>query len=54
MTSSEVIVSLIGTPTGTCSWLISRWPVGCWIFHIHCLPVTKYSTASAGGRNMPK
>ncbi len=40
MTSSEVSISLMGRPTGTCSSSISRWPSGCWIFHIHCLPTT--------------
>ena len=37
-TSSEVRVSFTGTPTGTCSSLISRWPVRCWTFHIQRLP----------------
>ncbi len=54
MTSSEVIVSTMGRPTGTCSSLISRFPSGCWIFHIHCLPTTKYCAASAGGRDCVK
>ncbi len=40
MTSSEVIISLTGRPSGTCSSLISRWPSGCWNFHIHCLATT--------------
>ena len=34
--------------------MISRLPVGCWNFHIHCLPVAKYSVASAGGRDWSK
>src|SRR5215475_10820259 len=54
ITSSEVMVILIGVPTGTWSSLISRRPSGCWIFHIHCLPTTVYSTALAGGRAIVK
>ncbi len=49
MTSSEVIRSFTGLPSGTWSSLISRFPSGCWIFHIHCLPTTVYCTAFAGG-----
>src|ERR1700730_4633951 len=48
MTSSEVIVSLTVWPTGMCRWLISRLPLGCSNFHIHCLPVAQYSTAPGG------
>ena len=40
MTSSDVMISFTGRPTGTCSSLISRWPSRCWNFHIHCLPTT--------------
>ena len=38
-----------GRPIGTCISLISRTPSGCCTFHIHCLPTTKMSIASAGG-----
>ncbi|MNL49364.1 hypothetical protein D3C87_1722910 [compost metagenome] len=54
MTSCEIIVSLIGRPTGTWRALISRWPPGCSSFHIHCLATTAISSASAGGRRMSK
>src|ERR1700679_37284 len=50
MTASEVMVSLTGTPTGTCISLISRTPSGCWMCHIHCLPTTNISTEDSGGR----
>src|SRR5262245_19178849 len=50
ITSSEVSVSLTGTPTGTCSSLISRWPVMCWIFHIQRLPTTWICIESFGTR----
>ena len=40
ITSSEAMVSRMGRSTGTCSSFISRCPSECWIFHIHCLPVT--------------
>ena len=48
--SSEVITSLTARPTGTCSSLISRWPVGCCSFHIQRLPTTLTVIASSGGR----
>src|ERR1700728_309840 len=54
MTSSDVIVNLTGTPTGTCSSLISRTPSGCWMCHIHCLPITKISVEAEGGREFSK
>src|SRR6202044_175984 len=54
MTSSEVIVNSTGTPTGTCSSLISRTPSGCWMCHIHCLPITKISVEADGGREFSK
>src|ERR1700691_6108653 len=54
MTSSEVMVSFTGTPTGTCSSLISRTPSGCWMCHIHCLPITKISVEADGGREFSK
>src|SRR5579864_7134137 len=54
MTSSEVIVSSIGTPTGTCSSLISCGPSVCCSFHIHCLPTTKISCDASGGRELRK
>src|SRR5437867_2584563 len=50
MTSWLVMRSLTGRPRGTCSSLISRRPWGCWVFHIHCLPMTYISIASLGGR----
>src|ERR1017187_3141611 len=50
ITSSEVIVSLMGWLTGTCSSLISSTPSGCCNFHIHCLPTTKISVEALGGR----
>ena len=43
------MVNFTGTPTGTCSSLISRGPSGCCKCHIHCLPTTKIST-ELGGR----
>ena len=49
ITSSLVITSSVGWPTGTCSVLISRTPSSCWIFHIHCLPTTYTRWAWAGG-----
>src|ERR1700722_1404832 len=52
MTSSDVIVSLTGTPNGTCSSLISRGPSGCCRCHIHCLPTTNISIEALGGREL--
>src|SRR5712664_3095378 len=49
ITSSDVIVSLTGRPSGTCNSLISRCPSGCSAFHINCLPVTNISIAPGGG-----
>src|SRR5690348_8585734 len=49
MTSWEVIVSLIGTPSGIWSELISRLPFVCSMCHIHCFPITKISVAFGGG-----
>src|SRR6266545_3884583 len=40
ITSWEARTSRTALPRGTCSSLISRLPLGCWIFHIHCLPIT--------------
>ena len=54
MVSSEVITSFTARPSGTCSSLISRWPVGCWSFHIQRLPTTLTVIASSGGRFMWK
>src|SRR5258708_36275686 len=54
MTSSDVIVSLTGRPSGTCNSLISRCPSGCSTFHIHIFPVTKTSIAPAGGSALRK
>src|SRR6202050_1671038 len=54
MTSSEVMVNSTGTPRGTCSSLISRTPSGCWMCHIHCLPITKISVDADGGREFSK
>src|ERR1700677_2299098 len=54
MTSSEVMVNSTGTPRGTCSSLISRTPSGCWMCHIHCLPITKISVEAEGGREFSK
>src|ERR1700693_4276316 len=54
MTSSEVMVNTPGTPTGTCSSLISRTPSRCWMCHIHCLPITKISVEAEGGREFSK
>ena len=48
--SSDVTTSLTARPTGTCSSLISRCPVGCWIFHIQRLPTTLTVMASSGAR----
>ncbi len=52
ITSCEVITRRTVRPTGTWSSLSSRLPSGCWMFHIHCLPMTLISSASAasGGR----
>ena len=52
MTSSEVSTARTGTFTGTCSVLISRAPFACWVFHIHCLPVTCTSIALRGGTSV--
>ena len=54
ITSCEVMISLTGLPTGTCSASISRAPFGCCVFHIHCLAVTCTSSASSGGLSSPR
>ena len=54
MTSSDPMISLTGGPIGTCSSLISRCPVMCWAFHIHCLPTMKTSIAPLGTRYRSK
>src|SRR5512144_3068761 len=45
MTSCEIIVSLTGSPIGTCNSSISRCPPGCWNFHVHCLATTSITRA---------
>jgi hypothetical protein len=54
MTSCEVMSSSIRRCAGTCNSLISRWPPGCWNFHIHCCPTTAIRRVSAGGRSISK
>ena len=64
ITSSEVNVSFTGRLTGSTSLpiefrsasvmfrglppMMTRWPLGYWAFHIHCLPMTNTSIESSG------
>ena len=53
ITSWLVITSFTGWLIGTCRASISRWPSGCWTFHIHCLPMTLISIALLGAWACP-